>query len=231
MSTAADPTPLKGSTTVVEPTRTERAIARRTAEVRATVPDFELSSEVDAAGLIAATAAHGCSALAVLVGACATALRAHPRANAAYRDGRYELYSRVNIAVTVPTADGWTAPTVLDADTRTLPELDADLAELSARAAAGELTPPELAGATFTLTDLGPWGVGRPGTFVVPPQAAALAAGAIEAVPVVAGDTIVPGHRVTLTLASDSRILYGVHAAAFLRSVADALRCAGGAPT
>ena len=213
----------------MEPTRTERAIARRTAEVRATVPDFELSTEVDAAGLIAATATHGCSALAILVRVCATALREHPRANAAYRDGRYELYSRVNVAITVPTADGWTAPTVLDADTRTLPELDAELAELSARATAGELTPPELAGATFTLTDLGPWGVGRPGTFVVPPQAAAVAAGAVEAVPMVAGDAIVPGHRITLTLASDSRILYGVHAAAFLRSVADALRCAGGA--
>ena len=224
MSTAADPTPLKGSTTVVDPTRTERAIARRTAEVRATVPDFELSTEVDAAGLIAATRIHGCSALAVLVRACATALRAHPRANAAYRDGRYELYSRVNIAITVPTADGWTAPTVLDADTRTLAELDADLVQLTARAEAGELTPPELAGATFTLTDLGPWGVGRPSTFVVPPQAAALAAGAVEAVPVVAGDAIVPGHRVTLTLASDSRILYGVHAAAFLGTIAEALR-------
>lgn len=193
------------------------------------MPDFELSTEVDAAGLIAATETHGCSALAILVHACATALREHPRANAAYRDGRYELYSRVNVAITVPTADGWTAPTVLDADTRTLPELDAELAELSARATAGELTPPELAGATFTLTDLGPWGVGRPGTFVVPPQAAAIAAGAVEAVPIVAGDAIVPGHRITLTLASDSRILYGVHAAAFLRSVADALRCAGGA--
>src|SRR5664279_3632091 len=115
----ADPSPLKGQTTIVEPSRAERSIARRTAEVRATVPDLELSAEVDASALLVATAA-GASPAAVLVRACAQALRAHPRANAAYRDGRYELYSRVNVAVTVPTEDGWLSPTLLDADTKPL---------------------------------------------------------------------------------------------------------------
>src|ERR1019366_2305460 len=88
---------LKGETTVLEPTRAERAIARRNAETRATVPDLELGTEVE---IDPALAAAGASLTAVLVRACALALRDHPRANAAYRDGHYELYSRVNVAVT-----------------------------------------------------------------------------------------------------------------------------------
>jgi pyruvate dehydrogenase E2 component (dihydrolipoamide acetyltransferase) len=222
-----DPAPLKGQTTIVEPSRAERSVARRTAEIRATVPDLELSADVDASALLAATTA-GASSAAVLVRACAQALRAHPRANAAYRDGRYELYSRVNVAVTVPTDDGWLSPTLLDADTKPLTALDAELAALRARAGSGELTPPELAGATFTVTDLGPWRVSRPAAFVATPQAAGLAAGAMQAVPVVRDGAVEPGHRMTLTLAADSRILFGVHAARFLGAVADALE--GGAP-
>lgn len=217
-----EPAPLKGRTTVVEPSRVERSIARRNAEVRATVPDLELSADVDATGLLADTA-RGCSSSAVVVRACAQALRAHPRANAAYRDGRYELYSRVNVAVTVPTEHGWLSPTLLDADTKSLGALDAELAALTARAVAGELTPPELAGATFTVSDLGPWRVSRPSAFVAAPQAAALAAGAVQAVPVVRDGMVVPGNLMTVTLACDSRILFGVHAARLLGAVADAL--------
>jgi pyruvate dehydrogenase E2 component (dihydrolipoamide acetyltransferase) len=214
---------LKGDTTVLEPTRAERAIARRTAETRATVPDLELGAEVDIAPALAAAAGQDCSLAAVLVRACALALRASPRANAAYRDGRYELYSRVNVAVTVATEDGYASPTLLDADTKLLPTLDAELTTLTDRARTGELTPPELAGATFTLTDLGPWGVDRPGTLVSPPQAAALAAGAVRTVPVVREGAVVAGQVLSLTLACDARILFGVHAARFLANVCQQL--------
>jgi pyruvate dehydrogenase E2 component (dihydrolipoamide acetyltransferase) len=214
---------LKGDTTVLEPTRAERAIARRTAETRATVPDLELGAEVDIAPALAAAAAQDCSLAAVLVRACALALRASPRANAAYRDGRYELYSRVNVAVTVATEDGYASPTILDADTKPLPTLDAELMTVTERARTGELTPPQLAGATFTLTDLGPWGVDRPGTLVSPPQAAALAAGAVRTVPVIHEGAVVPGQALSLTLACDSRILFGVHAARFLANVCEQL--------
>jgi pyruvate dehydrogenase E2 component (dihydrolipoamide acetyltransferase) len=214
---------LKGETTVLEPTRAERAIARRTAETRATVPDLELGADVDIEPALAVAVAHDCSLQAVLVRACALALRAHPRANAAYRDGRYELYSRVNVALTVETEDGYLSPTVLDADTKPLPVLSSELATLIERARAGELTPPELAGATFTLTDLAAWGVARAGAMVSAPQAAALAAGAVRAVPVVHGGAVVPGHMLSLTLAGDSRILFGAHAASFLAGVCDQL--------
>jgi pyruvate dehydrogenase E2 component (dihydrolipoamide acetyltransferase) len=187
------------------------------------VPDLELGIEADAGPALALAAEQGCSFTAILVRACAGALREHPRANGAYRDGHFELHSRVNVAVTVPTDDAYLAPTVLDADTRTLGELDAELARLSALAAAGELTAASLAGSTFTLTDLGPQGVHHASAFIIPPQAAALTAGAVRAVAVVRDGTIEPGHAVTLTLAADSRILFGAAAGRFLLAAARAL--------
>ena len=185
---------LKGRTTVEEPDRAARAIARRSAEIRAT---------------------------AVLISACATALREFPHANGAYRDGRYELYSRINVALTIHTAGSQVAATVLDAHARSLPDLDRELARLRDRARTGGLTPPEQAGATFTLSDLGEYGIHRGVALVVPPQAAALTAGAIRALPVLRGGVVVPGHELTLTLTCDHRILFGARAAAFLARIAE----------
>ncbi len=219
----ADQHGLKGETRVQELTREERAVARRTAETRATVPDLELGAEVDAGPALALTRQRGCSLTAVLIRACAIALSEHPHANAAYRDGHYELYSRINIAVAVETAAAHRAPTVLDADRKSLPQLSAEIEALTARARAGELTPPELAGATFTLADLGGHGVGRASAFLTPPQAALIAAGAVRAVPVVRAGAVVPGHTISLTLACDGRILFGARAAGFLSSVAERL--------
>ncbi len=216
--------PLKGETTVVEPDRLERALARRVAETRATVPDLELGTDVAVDASLALTREHGWSLTAILVRACATALREAPRANGAYRDGRFELYSRVNIGVTVPTADGQVTPTVLDADAKSPAQLHAELERLGRRARAGELTPPELAGATFTFSDLGDSGVHRPGALVTPPQAAALAAGGVHGVAAVRDGALVAGHQLSLTLACDHRILYGARAAAFLARIAELLR-------
>ncbi len=203
--------------------RAERAVGRRAAETRATVPDLELGIEADAGPALALATAHDCSFTSVLVRACAAALREHPRANAAYRDGRYELYSRINVAVTVPTEEAFLAPTVLDADTKSLGELEAELARLRERARAGELTAAALSGSTFTLTDLGPQGIGRGSALIVPPQAAALTAGAVREVPVIREGGLAPGQVLSLTLAADSRILFGPAAGRFLRSVADQL--------
>lgn len=214
---------LKGETRVQELTREERSIARRNAETRATVPDLELGTEVDAGPALALTGEYGCSLTAVLVRACAIALSEHPHANAAYRDGHYELYSRVNIAVAVETAQGHFAPTVLDADRKSLPQLSTEIDASITRALAGKLTSPELAGATFTLVDLGTQGVGRASAFLTPPQAAVIAAGAVRAVPVLRDGVVVPGHTIALTLACDGRILFGARAAGFLNSVAERL--------
>jgi pyruvate dehydrogenase E2 component (dihydrolipoamide acetyltransferase) len=212
---------LKGETTIEEPGRAGRAIARRSAEIRATVPDLELSIEVDAGALLARAAAEGCSTTALLVAACAAALRGFPRVNGAYRDGRYELYSRVNVGVVIQTAEAPVTATVLDADAKSAGELDGELARLAARAHSGQLTPPEQAGATFTFDDLGESGIHRAAGLVRPSQAAILTAGAIRALPVLRDGAVVPGHALTLTLACDHRIVFGDQAAGFLGQIAE----------
>jgi pyruvate dehydrogenase E2 component (dihydrolipoamide acetyltransferase) len=203
----------------VEPTAAERAIARRVAEARATVPDLELGVQVQADAATALAARRRVSMTAVLVRACALALRDVPRANASYRDGRFELHSRVNIGVVQQSASGLVTPTVSDADGKALEELDEELTALRERAARAELTQPELSGATFTLADLGPLGVDRPGIVPSTTQAAAVAAGRVRAAPLVRDGAVVPGEIVELTLTADHRILYGAEAARFLHRI------------
>ena len=225
--TTSSPTSLKGDTTIEEPDRVGRAIARRSAEVRATIPDIELAVDVDADPLTELARREGVSTTAVLVSACAAALREFPRVNAAYRDGHYELYSRVNVSVTFQADNAPLVATVLDADTKSLTVLDDELTRLRNRALQGELTPPEQAGATFTLSDLGPYGVHRVGALVTPPQAAALSAGAIHATPRVRDGAVIPGHEVSLALACDHRIVFPAQAAGFLARIAQELESAG----
>jgi pyruvate dehydrogenase E2 component (dihydrolipoamide acetyltransferase) len=216
----APDTALKGKTRVVEPDRIQRAIGRRSAETRATVPHLELSIDVDAEPLLQTAQRERVSTTAVLVAACGAALREFPRANAAYRDGRFELYSRVNVAVLLQSATSQVVASLLDADARPLAELDSELTRLRSRALAGELTPPEQAGATFTLTDLGEFGIHRAAALITPPQAAALTAGAVRAVPVLRDGEVAAGQLLALTLVCDHRILFGAEAAGFLAAIA-----------
>jgi pyruvate dehydrogenase E2 component (dihydrolipoamide acetyltransferase) len=220
----AESSGLKGEIRVEEPTRAQRSIARRSAETRATVPDLELSCDVEIGVSLRVAREQGYSLTAMLVRACALALRGHPRANAAYRDGRFELYRRVNVGVVMQSAGAFVTPTVLDADTKAPAELDEEIAGLAARAPTGSLTPPELAGATFTLSDLSGYGVDRWSTLVTPPQAAGLAAGRVRAAPVIRDGAVVPGEVIGLTLGCDHRILFGAQAGAFLDDICERLR-------
>jgi pyruvate dehydrogenase E2 component (dihydrolipoyllysine-residue acetyltransferase) len=213
----------KGETRIEEPTAAERAIARRAAEARATVPDLELWADVDMANALELRDSQGCSIPAILMRACAVALRAVPRANGAYRDGRFELYSRVNIGIVVADEHSFLIPTVLDADQKSLADLTDEIERVTGAARAGELEPPAYAGATFTLSYVGALGVPASTIVVNSPQAAALAAGAVREAPVVRDGAIHPGHVMTITLACDHRILYGALAARFLAEVTCAI--------
>ncbi len=205
----SQPAGAKGGVTIVEPDRVARTVARRSAESRATVPDVELSIAVTVDD--PATITTG-----ALVGASASALRAVPRANGAYRDAQFELYSRINVGVVVATDDTYAIPTIFDADEKTTTEIDAELERLRTRTQAGELLAPEASGATFTLWHPGLDGVAQATPLVIPPQAGALAAGAVRDAPLVRDAAIVPGHTMTITLACDHRILYGPHASRLL---------------
>ncbi len=199
----------KGEVTTQAPDRAARSVARRSSESRATVPDLELGAEATISNAAAVTTAG-------LVRAIARALRAVPRANAAYRDGQFELYGRINVGVVVATEDTFAIPTIFDADEKGTVEISEELDRLTARAASNELLAPETSGATFTLWHPGVDGVAQATPLVIPPQAAALAVGAVRSVPVTQDGVIVPGHVLTLTLACDHRILYGPQASRFL---------------
>jgi pyruvate dehydrogenase E2 component (dihydrolipoamide acetyltransferase) len=212
----------RGETEAVELARWQASVARRSAESRATVPDIDMTVtvEMDAALAVASRLGHGGTGLTALYArACSLALREHPDANAAWRDGRIERFGRVNIGVVVADLGAYVIPTLFDADLKSVAELADELAALDLRARAGELLANELSGATFTLSDLGPLGVASSTPLIVPPGAAAISAGSVQAVPVLRNGAIVPGRMTTMTLACDHRILYGAAAAAFLGSI------------
>jgi len=225
---APSPETAKGQTTYEDLSKLQSTIARRMSESKATAPHFYLEAEIDmtaaveARGRIKAAAAEGelvPSFNDMVVKACALALREHPRANGAYRDGRFELYSRVNVGVAVAAEDALVVPTVFDADKKGLRQIAADSRELARKVREGTVTPPELSGGTFTVSNLGMYGIDNFSAVINTPQAAILAVGAIKERAVVRDGELTSAHLLYVTLACDHRILYGAPAAEFLARV------------
>jgi pyruvate dehydrogenase E2 component (dihydrolipoamide acetyltransferase) len=199
------------------------------AESKATAPHFYLEAEIDMSRLVAAraqikaTAGEGDvvpSFNDMIVKACALALREHPRANGAYRDGRFELYSRVNVGIAVAANDALVVPTIFDADTKVLRQIAVEARTLARKVRDGQITPPELSGATFTVSNLGMFGIDSFAAVINPPQAAILAVGAITERPIVRdGGQLATAHLMRVNLACDHRILYGAQAAEFLARI------------
>jgi pyruvate dehydrogenase E2 component (dihydrolipoamide acetyltransferase) len=201
----------KGPVEVVELTRAQQGAVRRVAEARATVPDFTVEAEAGApAGAVTGP----------LVRAVATALREHPAVNGAYRDGRLERYARVNVAVAVAGPEGPVSPVVFDADTKDAAAIAAEVQDLRGRAAAGQLTAAEFAGATFVVGEVA---ARRVQPVLSPGFAAALGAGTAEERAVVEDGSVVARRRIDLVLACDARALSGPDAAAFLGRVGELL--------
>ena len=222
------PETAKGQTAVVELSKLQQTIARRMAESKATAPHFYLTTTIDMTPAVAArtqskaTAAAGAAIPSfndLVVKACALALREFPRANGAYRDGRVELYSRVNVGVAVAGQDALVVPTVFDADLKGLRDIAAETRALAARVRDGSITPPELSGGTFTVSNLGMYGITSFSAVINPPQAAILAVGEIAERPVARAGEISTAQLMDVTLASDHRILYGADGAAFLARI------------
>ena len=226
-----DVTKAKGQTTTQALTRTQQTIARRMAESKATIPDFTLQNDVDMeecvelrAQLKAISSEDAPTYNDMVVKASALALREHPRANGSYKDGTLQLHSRVNVGVAVAAADALLVPSVFDADAKALGEIARETRTLAARVREGSITPPELGGGTFTVSNLGMYGVRNFSAIINPPQAAILSVGSVERRAVVREGEVVARQTMTLTLACDHRILYGADAAEFLARIRELLQ-------
>jgi pyruvate dehydrogenase E2 component (dihydrolipoamide acetyltransferase) len=247
-------TTAKGEASTVERSRAQQTVARRVAESKATIPDFTLQIDVDmeecvllhtqlkqlsGPGGATEPGAHAHEVPTyndMVVKASALALREHPHANGSYRDGRVQVYSRVNVGVAVAAEGALVVPTVFDADEKSLGEIACETRALVDRARGGTITPPELSGATFTVSNLGMYGVNSFTAIINPPQAGILSVGALApravvldggGAPrpegVVGGGEVVARNTMTLILACDHRILFGAEAARFLARIRELL--------
>jgi pyruvate dehydrogenase E2 component (dihydrolipoamide acetyltransferase) len=227
------PETAKGEVSQQDLTKLQQTVARRMAESKATAPHFYLTVEIDMSRAVEARARIKASAREgepvpsfndMVVKACAIALRENPRANGAYRDGRWELYSRVNIGVAVAAQDSLTVPTLFDADRKGLREIAAQTRELAAKVREGTITPPELSGGTFTVSNLGMYGISNFHAVINTPQAGILAVGELKPKPVVLDSGEIEARQLMgVTLACDHRILYGADGAQFLARVRELL--------
>jgi pyruvate dehydrogenase E2 component (dihydrolipoamide acetyltransferase) len=227
------PETAKGQVQVVELTKLQQTVARRMAESKATAPHFYLQAELDMTAAVRARkklkemAGEGEPVPTfndMVVKACALALREFPRANGAYRDGRIEQYSRVNVGVAVAAQDALVVPTIFDADLKGLRRISEESKALSSRVRDGSITPPELSGGTFTVSNLGMYGVSNFHAVINTPQAGILAVGELKAKPAVMEDGSIEARDLMgVTLACDHRILYGADGALFLKRVRELL--------
>jgi pyruvate dehydrogenase E2 component (dihydrolipoamide acetyltransferase) len=220
----------KGQAEIQELTRLQQTVSRRMAESKATAPDFSISLTVDMTQAVELrkrlkeVADPAPSFNDMVVKAAATALREHPRVNGAYRDGKFELYERINVGVAVAAQDALVVPTVFDADRKSLGQIARDARGLAEKVRDKTITPPELSGATFTVSNLGMFGIEIFTAIINPPQASILTVGKLAKQPAVDDNgRIVARDQMSLSLVCDHRILYGADGAQFLARVKELL--------
>jgi pyruvate dehydrogenase E2 component (dihydrolipoamide acetyltransferase) len=212
--------------------RVRRVIARRLSASASEIPHFYVTAAADAQDLMdlrvtlnAQLTAAGRPKISVndlLIRACALALRKHPDVNVSYGgdDSKVMLvHDRVNIGVAVAAESGLIVPVIPDADTKTVTQLGAEARALVALAGERKLTPDQTSGGTFSISNLGMYGVEQFTAIINPPEAAILAVGATTREPTVVGDALEPRYRMRYTLSVDHRVIDGALAAQFLQSL------------
>jgi pyruvate dehydrogenase E2 component (dihydrolipoamide acetyltransferase) len=240
-ATAPDASPLStgsaASGTRREPLgRVRRITAERMAASARTVARVTLTSTVDMAEAVRFQGQlnpeferrYGARLVydAMIAKACGLALTDYPTINARWTESdppAIEIVSDVNVGVAVATDDGLVVVVLKAADARPLHQLSADLLRLADLAKSGRVAPDDVSGGTFTITNLGAYGVEGFTPIINPPEAAILGVGAIARRPAVVGETVVPREQMTLSLSFDHRVNDGAPAAAFLKRVKEIL--------
>ena len=230
-STAAeDAVSGKGEVSVLALTPTQATIARRMTESATTIPVFTVSADVDVSQIVASRreardkGEDSPSVNDFVVKAAANALGEYPRFNASYVDGKVECYSRVNVGIAVATEDALLVPVVRDADRKSLNEIAAETRRLADAARKRTLTPDDFHDGTFTVSNLGMFGVGSFTAIIDPPQVAILAVGSARRAPVEQSpDRVVFRDLMTVTLSCDHRVVYGADGARFLSRLRELL--------
>jgi pyruvate dehydrogenase E2 component (dihydrolipoamide acetyltransferase) len=206
-------------------------IARRLLESKQAIPHYRLAADVDLTALLARRAALRAAGTEVsvndlLVRACALTLVEHPAVNAQLQGDEVHKFPHADIAVAVAADGGLVTPIVRSADTKSAAQIGAETGDLAARARSGKLTREEITGGTFTLSNLGMFGIDRFDAIINPPQVAILAVGAGADRAIVRGGSVVVAKVATLTLSCDHRVVDGAIGAQFLRALRQTIESA-----
>ena len=228
---ADDPAAEPSSSEVASLSRMQSTIVRRMLESKTTVPHFYLTLEIDMGAAkemraqvnAAWSKEERISFNDIIIRATALALMRHPDANGSYRDGGFVYHEEANIGIAVAVPNGLLVPVLKNCDTKPLRRLAAEAKVLVERTREGKNRPGDLEGGTFTVSNLGMFGVRDFYAIVNPPQAGIIAVGTIEPRPVVREGEIVVRDIMNLSISADHRILYGAPAAEFLRDLKDLL--------
>ncbi|MEL7834041.1 pyruvate dehydrogenase complex dihydrolipoamide acetyltransferase [Fodinibius sp. Rm-B-1B1-1] len=202
-----------------------KTIARRLSESKFSSPhfyetiDIDMSAVWDARKQLNEISESKISFNDIVVKACATALRQHPQVNSSWHGDKIVEHGDVNVAVAVGIDEGLLTPVIDNTDQKGLQQIAAESKTLIEKAQNRDLQPEEMEGSTFTVSNLGMFGIEEFTAIINPPNACILAVGAIREVPVVEDGEIVPGKRMKVTLSSDHRIVDGVVAAKFLNTL------------
>ncbi len=202
-----------------------KTIAKRMTESKQMVPHFYVTMEIDMEPAIAfreqinSTLNAKYSFTDILIKASAVTLLRHPAINASYLGNQARQYREAHIAVAVALDDGLVTPVIRNCESKSLSQINTELRDLVERARNRKLKPEEYQGATFTISNLGMFGVEDFVAIINPPEGAILAVGAIIEKPVVRKGTIIIGHTMKVTLSSDHRIIDGATAAKFLQDL------------
>jgi pyruvate dehydrogenase E2 component (dihydrolipoamide acetyltransferase) len=209
-----------------------RTIARRLSESKREIPHYYLTIDVDAEPIVLArkhinalleASGEKVSINDLIIKACAVALRRMPAVNSSWVDGEIHRHQVVDVSVAVAIPDGLITPVVRDADQKGVATIAREVKDLAGRAKAKKLAPEEFTGGTFSVSNLGMFGIEDFSAVINPGEGAILAIGAVREEPVVKAGEVVPGKRMRMTLSADHRVIDGAVGAEFLKLLTELL--------